>query len=294
MTFAARSDQRLFERPQPPRLADRSRFAFIVALCLLVHAGSIWLFLHYERSPAATPGEQEIPVEVVVEPPPKQEEPEPPPPQPEKSLDEKIATDAPRPANEEKVEREAPDKETHAPKANPEPAAPPPAAAAAKAEPSAAEVPLDDPNGEPVTPAPSPAPQEQQKPPQPTPQPEAKLNPAPDPMSAFAALPDFKFAAPAKKSPIATGNAKSTYLSVVYGMVMSRMRYPEGAAGHGRTMGVIVFGVDSVGHLVGQRIVTSSGSPELDLAALAAIRAAAPYPPPPTGGGISLNLRYQR
>jgi protein TonB len=113
-------------------------------------------------------------------------------------------------------------------------------------------------------------------------------------MSAFAALPDYSFAPVSRKTPIATGKAASTYLSIVYGIVISRIRYPEGAAGHGRTMGEIVFGVDVSGRLVGQRVVKSSGSPELDLAALAAIRAASPFPPPPTGTGISLTLRYHR
>lgn len=297
MTFAAPPDERMFERPQPPQLADRGRFAFILAICFLLHAVPIWLFINFERAQELAPGEQEIPVEIVVEPPPP-DEPEPPPPQKEKPLDEKIATDAPRPANEEKVERDAHDAVSHSPKTTPnaEPAARPPAAAkASKPDSSAAAQPMDlDPNGDPVTAAPALEPQEQPKPPQPAPQPEAQQPPAQEPMSAFAALPDYSFAPVSRKTPVATGKAASTYLSIVYGMVMSRIRYPEGAAGHGRTTGDIVFGVDGAGRLVGQRIVRSSGSPELDLAAMAAIRAAAPFPPPPTGAGISLNLRYQR
>ncbi|MCW2275183.1 TonB family protein [Rhodoblastus acidophilus] len=298
MTFSASPGERLFERPRPPGPAARGRFAFILVICFLLHATPIWVFINFDRSQELAPGEQEIPVEVVVEPPPKEPEPEPPPPQKEKPLDETIATDAPRPANEEKVERrDAQDDASHSPKTNSvEPAARPPAdAAASKPEASPAAEPMDqDPNGEPIVAKPSPAPQEQQKAPQPTPKPDTQKKPAQDPMSAFAALPDYSFAPVSKKTPIATGKAASTYLSIIYGMVMSRIRYPEGAAGHGQNIGEIVFGVDGVGHLVGQRVIKSSGSPELDLAALAAIRAAAPYPPPPTGRGITLNLHYRR
>jgi len=308
MTFAAPPDQRLFERPEPPTLAARGLFAAILLICLLFHAAAIWLFLNYERSPQLAQAEQEIPVEVIVEPPPPEEKekpPEPPPPEKQKPLDEKIATDAPRPANEEQVKREdARDDVSHSPKTesqeatvNPGGAPQPADAATAKAEEPPAAEPMDqDPNGEPIAPKPTPKPEtkEQKAASQPAAKPDAPQKPAPDPKSAFAALPDYSFAPVSRKAPIATGKAASTYLSVVYGMVMSRMHYPEGAAGHGKNTGEIVFAVDGVGRLVGQRIIKSTGSPELDLAALAAIRAASPFPPPPTGGGINLNLHFRR
>ncbi|MCW2283442.1 protein TonB [Rhodoblastus acidophilus] len=298
MTFSASPDERLFERPRPTGLAARGRFALIVVICFLLHATPIWYFIHFDRSQEPEPAEQEIPVEVIVEPP---KEPEPPPPPPEKEkekkLDETIATDAPRPANEEKVERkDARDDVSHSPKTtSTEPAPSPPAAAPAKTEAAPAAEPMElDPNGAPVAAKPAPEPQETQQAPQPAPKSETQKKPAKDPMSAFAALPDYSFAPVSKKTPVATGKAASTYLSIVYGMVMSRIHYPEGAAGHGRTIGEIIFGVDGAGRLVGQRVIKSSGSPELDLAALAAIRAAAPYPPPPTGSGITLNLHFRR
>jgi protein TonB len=281
MTFAALPDHRMFERPQPKSLAARGRFAAILVICFFLHAIPIWLFDRFVKPEGLAPGEQEIPVEILVEPPPKEPEP---PPQTQKPLDETIATDAPRPPNEDKIETEARDAATRSPDtpANAKPAAPPPAAPSKTAQPAAQ--PIDpDPDGDPVTAALQP--REQQAP---------SRQPAQDPLSAFAPLPDYSFAPVAKKTPVATGKAAPTYLSTVYGMVMARLRVPEGAAGHGRTMGVIVFGVDASGRLVGQRIVTSSGSPELDLATLAAIRAAAPFPPPPTGSGLNLNLRYQR
>lgn len=291
MTFAARPDERLFERPKSPETPARGRFAVILALCFLLHAIPIWLILTFERWRDPAPVEQEIPVEVVVEPPPEQPK-EPPPEQ--KPLDEKIATDAPRPANDEKVEREAQDAVSHSPQATSktEPGSPPPAdAGAAKPDASAARQPIEhDPNGEPVLPPPSVEPQAH---PEPSPQ-KPTQKAAQDPLSAFAALPDYSLAASPKKVPSAMGKAAPTYLSIVYGQVMSRIRYPEGAAGHGRNMGEIVFAVDASGRLAGQRILKSSGSPELDLAAMAAIRAASPFPPPPTGAWINLNLRYRR
>ncbi|MCW2318729.1 protein TonB [Rhodoblastus acidophilus] len=267
-----------------------------MAICFLLHAVPIWLFIKVERLPDPTQGEQEIPVEIVVEPPPEKQEP---PPAPnEKPLDEKIATDAPRPADEDKVEKDAHDSASHSPQTTPnaQPVAPPPAdAIASKPDSSAAGRPIDhDPDGEPVQATPSVEPQERQEPPRPAPPSKAPQKPAQDPMSAFAALPDYSIAAVSKKAPVATGKAAPTYLSIVYGLVMSRIRYPEGAAGHGPNMGEIVFAVDAAGRLVGQRIVKSSGSPELDLAAMAAIRAGSPFPPPPTAAGISLNLRYRR
>jgi protein TonB len=45
----------------------------------------------------------------------------------------------------------------------------------------------------------------------------------------------------------------------------------------------IAFSVDRTGHVVGTRIVTSSGSPALDEAAVDIIKRASQFPPPPAG-----------
>jgi TonB family protein len=64
------------------------------------------------------------------------------------------------------------------------------------------------------------------------------------------------------------------------------------AAGRPHKTGEIVFAVDFGGALVGAKILKSTGLRDVDAAALAAIRAASPYPLPPTGAGITLSLRF--
>jgi len=76
-------------------------------------------------------------------------------------------------------------------------------------------------------------------------------------------------------------------------MVMARFRrVPETAAHRVQTMGKIDFSVDLAGNLLRERVVKSSGSPELDSIAMAAIRAASPFPPSPTGTGLKMNFNY--
>ena len=309
MVFAATPDERLLERPQPLRLADRSRFPFVLLICFLLHAIPISIF-YLDRSDGLAPGEQEIPVEIVVEPPP----PKPPDPTPPKSeeqtkqatLDEKMATDAPRPANDEKVMKDARDEASHSPKAGPEtePARTKPANGAApasenstSAKPAEASAPQSmdrRADGDPVEAAELQRPETlgQTKAEQAAPQPETQQNATQEPFTAFTPMPDYSFAPASRKAPVAVGKAASTYLSVVYGMVMARISLPEAAARLAQTKGKIVFDVDLAGNLLRERVVKSSGSPELDSTSMAAIRWAAPFPPSPTGTGLSLIFHY--
>ena len=112
------------ERPIETRatssLAGASRWLALLG-AFLIHA-SLLSFLLVERwlEPAIPPMAQEIPVELVVEPPPPppQEPDEPaakPDPPPAPPIDLAPANDAPRAANDEKVERQAPDEATKAP-----------------------------------------------------------------------------------------------------------------------------------------------------------------------------------
>ncbi len=311
MTLAAPPGERLFERPQASISAAKSRFALVLLICFLLHAIPISLVIYLERSHDPAPQEQEIPVEVIVEPPPQQQ-PDPPEPKPESkseqpqkqpTLDENIATDAPRAPNDEKLMKDAEDEASHAPKATPgaDPVKLKPAdgsaqapenTAAAKPTEASAPQPMDHrDDGDPVeaaklrnadTSEPAKAAQ----------QPQTQQNAAQDPMAAFAAMPDFSFAPASKYTAAAAGKAPSTYLSIVYGMVLSHLRAPEGATGRPNALGVINFDVDFSGRLLRARIVKSSGWPALDAAALASVRAAAPFPPTPTGAGLNLNLRY--
>ncbi len=311
MVFAAPPDERLLERRQPSTLAAKGRFTFVLLICFLLHAIPISLF-YFDRSDGLAPGEQEIPVEVVVEPPP----PKPPDPATPKSeqqaktaaLDEKMATDAPRPANDEKIMKDARDEASHSPKAGPqtEPVRMKPANGAAPApenssdaKPAEASAPQSmnrAADGDPVETAELQRPdtQEQAKAQQAAPQPEAQQDASQKLFTAFSPMPDYSFAPASRHAPIASGHAASTYLSIVYGMVMARIRLPEVAAHRAQTTGKIDFSIDLAGNLLRERVAKSSGSPELDYAAIAAIRGAAPFPPSPTGTGLSLIFHYGR
>ena len=119
VSFTANSADRWLLPRAASSATEPSRF---LALCgaVLVYA-IVAAMLVFERNfePVAPTEPTEIPIEILAEPPPPPPKPEPPPPSPEpqptaQPLDEKPAFDAPRAANDEKVERDAPDKETTA------------------------------------------------------------------------------------------------------------------------------------------------------------------------------------
>ena len=58
--------------------------------------------------------------------------------------------------------------------------------------------------------------------------------------------------------------------------------------------GMVDFYLDEGGNLVGRRLVASSGSSNLDIAVMAAIAEAAPYPAPPNWSPVSLNYNFGR
>jgi TonB family protein len=99
-----------------------------------------------------------------------------------------------------------------------------------------------------------------------------------------------KFTGPAMQSPPVGGTADTRYFAIVYNMIRSHFREPQGQeTPHG---GVIVFTVDSVGKLLQRKVLRSSGSPSLDVAAMKAIAEAAPYPTPPESRTRSMRLTY--
>ena len=252
---------------------------------------------------------QEIPIEVVVEQPPPPPKPpekqaekpkEPPPPD-----DEKPAYDAPAPSTHDDFSRESPDKKTEAPASQapppPTPGAPPKAetpsqtASATPAEepkeqnaPPPADLKPNPDGEEPASQTPTPVPSAKDAPSPPAPAP-----PAPTPGEALPTietLPEYKFARANKDAPIATGNADTRYFTIVYGMIRSHLREPPTEGAHKR--GAIVFGVDETGNLIGRRMMASSGSPNLDIAVMAAIAEAAPYPAPPGWVPKTMRLTY--
>jgi periplasmic protein TonB len=308
--LAAAPDERLMG---PERLTPAERrgltLALVAAIALhvIIPAGLIAYYAFFGR-PA--PAVQEIPIEVVVEQPPPPKPPPPPQPQdkpkePPPPDDEKPAYDAPAASTHDDSSRESPDKTTQAQASKapppPTPGAPPKAdqpsqtASAAPAEqPKEQNAPPPEmlkptPDGdEPAsqTPAPDVPAKDAASPPAPAP-------PAPAPgeaMPTIETLPEYKFARANKDAPIATGNADTRYFTIVYGMIRSHLREPTGAEGHKR--GAIVFGVDETGNLIGRKMMESSGSPTLDMAVMAAIAQASPYPAPPGWVPKTMRLTY--
>lgn len=325
MSLKADPAERLIAPPgaRPPAPARRSLVP--VALSLLAHAGVLAILL-YEQSRVVDepPREEEIPVEVIAEPPPQppQElppppEPEPPQPQPKEKLpqqkvvdDEKPAFDAPRAANQETVEREAPDQETKteraappndqlASKPSPEKTPDPQQQAATASAPQAALQRSDDdkPDAEIVEKA---EPQQETKPEEKQGQVEVKTSPEPKPLksiadqiASLAPLPEYKIAGSSKPAPVSGGTARTTYLSILFGMIMRHMHVPPNVRGKtAPQQGVVAFYVDEMGNLTHQVVYNSSGFSELDAAALAAVRRAAPFPAPPRGHPHGIQFHY--
>jgi TonB family protein len=307
--FSANPADRLL---QPQSAESRSsRFLAPLGACLIYAILLSPVILDDLLRPSFTPEPQEIPVEILIEPP-EQKPPDAPPAKPEpqpmaQPFDEKPAFDAPRAANNEKVEIESPDKPAKAPPAptpekppspNPDEAKASGAAheAAAQAQQSAAES-TSDKSADEATPT---GELNREKPPPQTEQhAEAEAQPnAPAAAGAlrfptFDSVPDIDFGALAKPAPIAGGKAKATYLSIIYGMIMARVHFPEGVhSGSSKLEGTIVFNVDSMGGVIQRTIVHPSGSHALDAAAYEAIGKAQPFPRPPNGAPIGLRFTY--
>jgi periplasmic protein TonB len=95
----------------------------------------------------------------------------------------------------------------------------------------------------------------------------------------------------ATESPVVSETADTRYFTTVYRMIRSHLRAPsDGVAAS--SQGVIVFTVDERGKLLLRKQVSASGSPSLDMAVMAAIAEAAPYPTPPNGQPRSMRLTY--
>ena len=303
---AIRADpgDRLLTRPRAQNWTERRQLAILFAVFLVFHVGLLGIVIAIYGIGDPIDPEQEIAVEVVQQPP-EPPSPEPPPPEqqaekkpqeqpkPPPQLDMKPAYDAPRAPNDEKLDRDAPDKETATPNV-----APPSEEAAAKAQTKPSDAPK-------ATPAPDPGPQSERaaldkpdaeaiekaevKPdePKPSTSPEAAATPSagtPLFMKALANLkpiPDYKFSGASKPAPVSGGNAKTSYLSILYGLIMPHMRVPSSL--RGKAQGAVVIYIDTAGHVLHMGVVDPSGSVELDNAAIAAVREAGTFPPPPAG-----------
>ncbi|MDE3177537.1 MAG: energy transducer TonB, partial [Pseudomonadota bacterium] len=107
-------------------------------------------------------------------------------------------------------------------------------------------------------------------------------------------VPDVDFGGEAMKSPVTGGAAKATYFSMLYGLVVPRMHVPAIAHAYGRRLkGVVAFVVDGRGRLTQRFVVESSGSLELDEAAMRAVAEAShSFPPPPHKAPIGMRFTY--
>jgi TonB family protein len=314
--FTAEPVERL-DAPDPPTRAERRFHVLAIIAAVALHiAIPLAIFLYYWLWPRPVPTVvQEIPVEVVQEEPPPPPKPKPPPEakpkQPPQPLNEKPAYDAPAAPTEEKVNRESPDKKTEA-KAAPEAPPPPNPGASPKADaPAPAPHPAEEQKGESAPPAhdlkPEPEgelPADQNPKPQDNPNqaaapaaPPAPPQKAPvgEPLPTIEDLPQYKFARSVEKSPVSGGNAESRYLTIIYGMIKSHLR--EGPGLHldlANRHGIVDFYIDEGGNLIGRKLVSSSGSADLDMAVMNAIAAAGPYPAPPNWSPVSLNYNFGR
>ena len=318
ISFRANPDERRTGPREPSSLLGSRLYIAVFGACLF-HAGVLLFLLFVNWEPIVDPTPQEIPIEIVVEPPP-QEKPDPPPPPPDppapttRSIDEDPAFDAPRTASNEKIERDAPDQASKAPPA-PTPTEKPGAGAAPGGETGpvrqgelqaadhAAEPAMEKPDAEIVKKAEPDHDQSEQQ--------QASVDAKPEPqklpslvgqslpswtsgqLPTFEPMPDVELGSLAKASPIDGGKAKTTYLTIVYGLVMARMHLPPGVHGDSSKLeGVLLFSVDGAGKLTQNQIVRPSGSRDLDAAAVAAVSKAAPFPTPPQGAPIGMRFSY--
>jgi len=299
-------------QPEAASRAPRWQFAALVVAVLLIHVSFLIALLYRAGDAPVPPPNEEIPVEVVAEmpaPPPPPPAPEPKKPEPKQKQEQekpkyepalKPAFDAPRAPNEEKVEREAPEKETHAPQQQAQPAPQPPAENAAQPDtPKIADLPApekqelmdqpapdeDKPDAEALNKA-----ELQQKADKKKSNSEAAKTKKPLPtneraamakqLAALAPTPDFTLGSMSKPAPVTGGTENTTYLSVLFGIIMKHLQN-QNAVRSSPGSSVIYFALDDNGNLTHQALYKTSGFPDIDQETLDAVRRSAPFPPPP-------------
>ena len=287
--FSALAEERIYRVPAPRRDDARRREFSLAGVGLAYVLAFVALMLSPHQIVPGPP--LEIPVEVVIAPPPepptppKVEAPEP----PKKSL--APAYDAPKAGTAAHDDGDLKLDGKPAPAADaPDKSAERDAGAEAEATKPAAEAPSE----APPTPAP-PIPElktaEEGEVPlatAPTPNPAPAGPTSPRAFAAlgksphFSALPNVAFGGAPVKAPVAGGEGPAEYLNIVVGLIRQHLRKPrETAPPGGSPFGVMVFTLDSDGHLVTSWFVQHSGSPALDAAEQQALEAASPFPKPP-------------
>ena len=297
----------------PSSLAGVNRWIALGAALLLHLAilGPIWL--QFDWRPAAAPPSEEIPVEIVVE------QPKPPPqPQPQPSseaalpkppIDLEPAHDAPQgEASDVKTPRYGADSHKNAETE----AAPDQPQAGDKAASSDAAKPVEPTSDHQAEAKDDDGPQKASDDALALAEPSSMAVVAPDAQvkvatmigqplptwskgnqfSTFEPVPDVQFG-DAAASPVGGGQAQTTYLTIVYGLIMKHLRMTEEVrAEAGRVIGAISFAVDGHGEILQRSVSKPSGVNALDAAALEAVREAAPYPTPPMGLPVGMKFTY--
>lgn len=89
------------------------------------------------------------------------------------------------------------------------------------------------------------------------------------------------------------GNRGNTYISMVFSLLTKHMRLNDLLRAElERNRGEIVFLLDSHGQILTASVTRSTGSSAVDAAMLDDLRAAGPFPPPPTGRPVELKWVY--
>jgi protein TonB len=312
-TLSVEPAERL-DRPRSSSLTGVNRWVALGAALLLHVAILTPIWLQFDWTPRPAPPSEEIPVEIIVEqpkpPPAPQQQPQPSsePALPKPPVDLEPAHDAPRAATEDKTPHDGlePHKnaETKAPPAEPQTGDKAASSDAAKpAEPTSDhQAEAKDDNGpqkvsdDPLALAEPPsmaavAPEAQVK--------VATMIGQPLPtwskgkqFSTFDPLPDVQFG-DAAASPVGGGQAQTTYLTIVYGLIMKHLRMTDSVRAEAeQVVGAISFAVDGHGDILQRSVIKPSGVNALDAAALEAVREAAPYPTPPMGMPVGMKFTY--
>jgi protein TonB len=102
--------------------------------------------------------------------------------------------------------------------------------------------------------------------------------------SELSSVPNFSVAMAARPTPIGGGTERAAYTSVLYGLIMAKQQKPPGFDSRHLDLEVVIgFAVDELGNMVHQQLYHTSGYPDVDNAAMNALRRAAPFPAPPRG-----------
>ncbi len=101
---------------------------------------------------------------------------------------------------------------------------------------------------------------------------------------------------PPQSAPAASSAEVAAYQGEVLGRIAAQKRYPEAARERApQGVAIIRFSIAASGQLAGASLSRSAGDPLLDAEALATVRRASPFPPPPAGAprNFSVPLSYR-